>query len=259
MDFYLNHVCLIKYLKDDQKLEELNFCIKELTLYQSRVGESHGKVLVDEKLLYCLYSRNNPYLYHELAMCLVNCPCIPAEPAVYLGISDVEPSIRSEEIREIIGYCCRDGQEHMLSHSLDAEIQADTYEVIHQPVRRIKSIKGYSQLDQYLVCNPIPVSMKEVMKKASEDNCDLVFTDKAVDTAEKRNSAYRTFGYDKILRALSGIQRMLIPFYKGQNTGKSEQMIFDEFKLAYGIEISDETKNTMNMFGHLRGPFTYNQ
>ena len=34
--------------------------------------------------------------------------------------------------------------------------------------------------------------------------------------------------------------------------GISEKMVFAEFNLAYGIEISDETKETMDMFGHLR-------
>lgn len=70
-----------------------------------------------------------------------------------------------------------------------------------------------------------------------------------------RMSAYRKIGYDALLNVFKIMNEWLLPFYRNQTQGKSEAEIFRDLLGTYNLDISAETKKTMDIYGKQREVF----
>lgn len=169
-----------------------------------------------------------------------------------LNATDIQPNVDSEEVREILSYCHRDEQEYFVSLADDCGASATEYTIVVPDVYKVSNLIGKDKIREYHIYNPMPRTIEELFQKVQTDYGAIVFLDKAFDTAKGRESAYRQYGFEKLLFIFHGINELLLPFYNHELQGVSERDIFEQFSERYKVEISPDTEKTMQLYGDER-------
>lgn len=168
------------------------------------------------------------------------------------AIKAMKPEVSDPRVRELIYLCNRDENERMISLVGDTSAPEKEYFLLGATLARVINLRTAAEIHDYNLMNPFPQSIGEVFERVEKMYPDIVFTKTAVKTAATRESAYRTIGYGRLLDIFRRINEKMLPFYRGEVSGKSENDIFQELRGMYNIDISPESQKTLNLYGKQR-------
>lgn len=254
MDFYFNHNKIQKDIEAAKGSGETPAVCKEFANLVSNLKESNGGICLlkswrNDVQLNC---SEEPRKYLALFMALQQTKDIDEiDAGDILKAVEIEPNMSSVAARTVLSCCVRDEKDAFISTVGDCEVSEKEYEILATR-QKIGNLCGLESALEYQIYHPMPHNIHELFDKVHNDHDDIVFTKKAYDTAQERQSAYRKFGFEKMLKIFHGIKELLLPYYNGMTEGISEPDIFDTFYEKYGVKVSPETDETLKMYGELR-------
>lgn len=251
-NYYFNENAFLQEQSPDVLAEKL-YAFK--TLYDA-TEQYRGRLCIKDTFQYNELRRgirqNDCWKYAIPFQLFGKCNGIVTENCERHAVERINPDISSEVIRELIAVCNRDGNERMVSLPQDREAVADEYQLKHASVERVFNFTSAAKIADYSLNHPYPNNIKEVFQRVEENFPDIHFMEKSFKTAAKRESAYRKVGYEELLNVFKIMNERLLPFYRNETQGKSENDIFREIREAYNVDISTETKKTMDLYGQQR-------
>lgn len=249
MNYYYNEDIFLRECTEEQLG---SYLVSFKSLYDA-VEKNAGKLWIKENFSYTeLISATENQQKYVLCLTLFGrCGKILADDGNAWKIGTVSPETKNEKILELLELCNRDKNEQMVSLPEDVETES-VYQLKDAAIEAVYNLHDEKEIHEYRLHHPYPTSIKEVFEKIEEMYPEFVFTKHAYKTAAGRESAYRKTGYDTVLQTFQKMHELLTPFYLSAAAGKSEVQVFHELKEMYGIDISPESKLTMEQYGKQR-------